>query len=130
MTTRMLIKAGFEVREAHTGEAALRLAEDLPDVIVLDVRLPDIDGFEVCRRVRANARTARIKILHTSATFAGPFVARTHDDPEPATSDLVEAEVVGERYLREFRRVETGLARRHRGGEGVAAEVWCVRRHA
>jgi signal transduction histidine kinase len=69
MTTVMLHRAGFEVLEASDGATALALADQLPDVIVLDVHLPDIDGFEVCRRIRANPRTARLKVLHTSATF-------------------------------------------------------------
>jgi two-component system, sensor histidine kinase len=69
MTSLMLRRAGFDVLEAADGGSALELAEQLPDVIVLDVRLPDIDGFEVCRRIRANPRTARLKVLHTSATF-------------------------------------------------------------
>ncbi|MFT3922216.1 MAG: response regulator [Myxococcales bacterium] len=60
-TSLMLRKAGFAVLEAASGAAALELAEELPEVIVLDVRLPDIDGFEVCRRIRANPRTASIK---------------------------------------------------------------------
>jgi two-component system, sensor histidine kinase len=69
MTTVMLRRAGFEVLEAADGFSALALADQLPDVVVLDVRLPDIDGFEVCRRIRANPHTARLKVLHTSATF-------------------------------------------------------------
>lgn len=69
MTSVMLRRAGFEVIEAADGATALAYAEHMPDVIVLDVRLPDIDGFEVCRRIRSNPRTARLKVLHTSATF-------------------------------------------------------------
>ncbi len=69
MTSVMLRRAGFDVLEAVNGASALELAEQMPDVVVLDVRLPDIDGFEVCRRIRANPRTARLKVLHTSATF-------------------------------------------------------------
>lgn len=45
---------GFGVTVARSGEAALReLRETLPDLIILDVMLPDIDGFELCRRIRA-----------------------------------------------------------------------------
>lgn len=69
MTSVMLRRAGFEIMEAADGKTALEYAELMPDVIVLDVRLPDIDGFEVCRRIRANPKTARLKVLHTSATF-------------------------------------------------------------
>lgn len=68
-TTRMLRKAGFEVKEAATGEEALRLAQDNPDLMILDVHLPDISGFEVCRRIKANPDTASIPILHLSASF-------------------------------------------------------------
>jgi signal transduction histidine kinase len=69
MTSHMLRRSGFEVLEAADGATALALSEQLPDVVVLDVRLPDIDGFEVCRRIRNNPLTARLKVLHTSATF-------------------------------------------------------------
>ena len=55
--------------EAGTGQEALRLAADPLDLIVLDVNLPDIDGFEVCRRLRAAPLTARTPIIHLSATF-------------------------------------------------------------
>ncbi|HKZ04575.1 MAG TPA: response regulator [Methylomirabilota bacterium] len=68
--TRLLQRAGFEVREAGTGMDALRLAAELrPSVILLDVNLPDIDGFEVCRRLRAESVTMTVPIVHLSATF-------------------------------------------------------------
>ena len=67
---RLLTRAGFTVREAATGTEALRaVEEDLPGLILLDVNLPDIDGMEVCRRLRAAPRTNRIPILHVSATY-------------------------------------------------------------
>ena len=65
---RSLQLGGYKVVEARTGAEALRLAEDDPDLITLDVQLPDINGFEVCRRLRANVKTARIPILHISAS--------------------------------------------------------------
>jgi anti-sigma regulatory factor (Ser/Thr protein kinase) len=49
---------GFEVKEAATGTDALELAKDDVDAIVLDVNLPDVDGFEVCRRLRARPESA------------------------------------------------------------------------
>lgn len=66
--TQMLLAAGFEVDEASTGAEALLKAESLPDLILLDVRMPDIDGFEVCRRIKANPKTAGITVVHLSAT--------------------------------------------------------------
>ena len=67
---RHLRANGFEVREASTGRDALALVErEAPDMIVLDIRLPDVSGLEVARQVRANPRTAAIPILHISASF-------------------------------------------------------------
>jgi len=53
-----LRRDGFEVIQAHDGQAALRRwEEEEPDIIVLDVNMPKIDGFAVCRRIRAQANT-------------------------------------------------------------------------
>ena len=68
-TARVLRNEGFTVHEAATGQDALRLAVDPLDLVVLDVNLPDIDGFEVCRRLRASPPTARTPVIHLSATF-------------------------------------------------------------
>ena len=67
-TTRVLRSAGYEVVQATTGSAALAAAPDV-DLVVLDINLPDIDGFEVCRRLRASPDTAQLPVLHLSATF-------------------------------------------------------------
>ena len=68
--TRLLQRERYVVREAATGEEALRLAATRPDLIILDIKLPDLNGFEVCRRLRADPATAAIPVLHLSATFA------------------------------------------------------------
>src|SRR5262245_2909104 len=68
-TSRMLRKARFQVTEAESGAAALRLAREGPDLIVLDVNLPDHDGFEVCRRLKADPATAAIPVLQLSGSF-------------------------------------------------------------
>jgi PAS domain S-box-containing protein len=67
-TARVLRSAGYEVIEATTGGAALRAASQA-DLVVLDINLPDMDGFEVCRRLRARPETAQLPVLHLSATF-------------------------------------------------------------
>ena len=70
-TTRLLRQAGYTVVEAATGEEAVRqAAEQLPDLIILDVHLPDINGFEVRRRIRENPALALTPIMHLSATAA------------------------------------------------------------
>lgn len=66
---RTLVREGFKVREAATGREGLRLAKEEPDLVILDVKLPDIDGFEVCRRIKADPKTANIPVLHLSATY-------------------------------------------------------------
>jgi PAS domain S-box-containing protein len=68
-TSRILRAAGFDVKEGTTGEQALEFAGKGADILLLDVNLPDIHGFEVCRRLRADASTARLPVVHISATF-------------------------------------------------------------
>jgi PAS domain S-box-containing protein len=70
-TTRLLRQAGFAVLEATTGADALARASETPDLIILDVNLPDVDGFEVCRRIKADPRTASIPVLQMSAAYRG-----------------------------------------------------------
>lgn len=59
---------GYEIIEAENGEQALQKVEQRPpDVILLDVMMPRMDGFEVCRRLKKEARTAHIPILIVTA---------------------------------------------------------------
>ncbi len=65
---RLLKNEGYELFFAENGlEAVDKVNEVLPDLILLDVRLPGIDGFEVCQRVRANSMTADIPIIMVTA---------------------------------------------------------------
>jgi two-component system, OmpR family, alkaline phosphatase synthesis response regulator PhoP len=60
--------SGLTVLEAADGETALRLlSEDLPDVILLDVMMPGIDGWEVARRLADDARTCCLPVIFISA---------------------------------------------------------------
>lgn len=67
--TRVLTDAGFDVIEASTGTEALNRAESRPNLIILDVNLPDMLGFDVCRQLKANPITSDIPIIHISATY-------------------------------------------------------------
>jgi diguanylate cyclase (GGDEF)-like protein len=60
-----LLKESYQLRTATSGETALAIArsENPPDLILLDVVMPGIDGFEVCRRLQADNRTARIPVI-------------------------------------------------------------------
>jgi PAS domain S-box-containing protein len=70
--TRALREAGFEVVDAGGGREALALVLSAqPDLVVLHVHLPDLDGLEVCRRIKADPRTASIPVLHVLAIHTG-----------------------------------------------------------
>ncbi len=63
-----LTRDGYDVLQATTGEAALDIIkESSPDLMLLDLMLPRIDGLEVCRRVRANADTKHLPIIMLTA---------------------------------------------------------------
>lgn len=67
--SRVLMEAGFDVVEATTGRDALAIAASRPNLILLDVNLPDLLGFEVCKQLRAQRGTRNIPVVHISATF-------------------------------------------------------------
>jgi DNA-binding response OmpR family regulator len=60
----VLKKQGYRVFTASSGPEALRLADDLiPDLILLDIVLPGMDGFQVCQYIRKNPRTTAIPVI-------------------------------------------------------------------
>jgi DNA-binding response OmpR family regulator len=64
----MLVRAGFDVLEAEDGFDALdKLKDGSPDVMILDVMMPGIDGFSVCETVRAAPSTSELPIIMLSA---------------------------------------------------------------
>lgn len=73
----MLQRHGYEITAAQTGAQALSKAiSENPDLVILDVMMPDIDGYEVCRRLRANPATADLPIIM--------FTAKTQVDEKVA----------------------------------------------
>ena len=70
--SRILTRAGFKVIEASNGgDALLRARQEHPNLILLDVKLPDINGLEVCRQLKGGAETNTILVLQTSASCIG-----------------------------------------------------------
>ncbi len=69
-TARVLRAAGFRTAEAGTGAEALEMARRGMSAVVLDVDLPDLDGFEVCRTLRSRPETALLPVVHLSAIYA------------------------------------------------------------
>jgi signal transduction histidine kinase len=69
IVSRMLRKAGFEVVEGTDGRTALELSMRNPALVLLDINLPDMTGYEVCRRLKSNPATSAIPVIHLSAKF-------------------------------------------------------------
>lgn len=66
--SQFLIRKGFAAITAHSGEEALALvASESPDLVLLDAMMPQMDGFEVCRRLRANPETALLPVVMVTA---------------------------------------------------------------
>jgi CheY-like chemotaxis protein len=93
---RALRMHGFTVTNAATGEAALHAARQIhPQLVLLDVHLPDMDGREVCRKLKRDEKTASIPVVLISATLAargeGVHDPRAYDAdgyvPEPCDGE-------------------------------------------
>jgi len=64
----LMKREGFEVLVAHDGEEGLeKIRSERPDLVLLDVMMPKLDGFEVCKAVRADSELARIRIVMLTA---------------------------------------------------------------
>lgn len=92
----VLRRAGYEVETAPGGEAALRqVGTSLPDLIVLDVMMPGLDGYEVARQLRAQAETAAIPIVMLTARalpseqVAGRLAGATSYLVKPVTPSML-----------------------------------------
>lgn len=65
-----LLSDDYQVKAANSGERALKIlnAGKIPDLILLDIMMPDMNGFEVCRRIKADPKTAEVPIIFLSTT--------------------------------------------------------------
>jgi diguanylate cyclase (GGDEF)-like protein len=73
MCKRVFRNSGYNVQYASSGEEALRKASDFkPDVILLDIVMPGIDGFEVCRQLKAKAETKEAEVVFISGKGERP----------------------------------------------------------
>ena len=67
MIVNLLKKSGLKVMSANSGTQALEQAEmHKPDLVILDIVMPDINGYEVCRRLRSNSETKDLPIIFCS----------------------------------------------------------------
>ena len=115
-----LRRAGYTVHEATTGAEAIDLLARIRfDVVLLDVNLPDMSGFDVCTHIKSTRRTAAIPVLHVSATATGPDdrstgLIRGADGylVEPIERDELLATVIALLRYHEARRAAERLAAR------------------
>lgn len=112
----LLTQAGYAVRPAPEGAMALRSAQAKPpELILLDIRMPGIDGFEVCRRLKTDARTRDIPVIFLSAlrdesdTLRGFALGAVDFIAKPYRPEEVLARV---RTHAELRRLQSGLEER------------------
>ncbi len=70
LITTILVGKGYHVRPAPDGAMALRsIAAKLPDLILLDVNMPDMDGYQVCRRIKADRASRKVPVIFISGIF-------------------------------------------------------------
>lgn len=86
--SRVLRKAGFNVLEARTGREALEVASARPSLIILDINLPDMLGFDVCRQLKSDPETRDIPVIHMSATY--PSNTANHESEESGAGRFIE----------------------------------------
>ncbi len=132
---RWLERAGLRVAFASTGAEALRLARDdveLVELVVLDVHLPDLHGFEVARKLKANPATAHMPVLHLSAKYVSTAdrVRALDGGADAYLTQPVEADelVASVGALLRLSRAQRSLSERNR--ELEAAQEEATRRHA
>ena len=73
----LLTSKGYDVRGASNGQEALdAIAEEKPDLVLLDIMLPEIDGFEVCQRIKDDPATKEIPVIMLTAKKSREDMAR------------------------------------------------------
>ncbi|MCU1234083.1 MAG: bacteriophytochrome (light-regulated signal transduction histidine kinase) [Candidatus Solibacter sp.] len=113
--SKMLRQFGFEVQEAANGTEALLKVANKPDVVLLDINMPDLDGLEVCRRIKGNPATSNIIVLHLSASKVNSIdrVIGLNNGADSYLTEPIEPEVLAAtvRALIRARRAEDALRR-------------------
>ena len=99
----VLVAGGYRTLEATTGEEAVELADEhVPDLVLMDIQLPDIDGREALGRLRASTRTSGVPVLAlTAQAMDGDrerFLAAGFDDYVSKPVDIVKLVATVRRY--------------------------------
>jgi sigma-B regulation protein RsbU (phosphoserine phosphatase) len=107
LLSQMLAEQGYQVRPVPDGSLALAATQaELPDLILLDIRMPEMDGYQVCEHLKADAQTCDIPIIFISALDA------TQDKVRAFTTGGVDYVTKPFQFEEVLARVETHLALR------------------
>ena len=97
LVEKMLSRFNFKFRKATNGQLALdAVAQEKPDLILLDLMMPGIDGFEVIRRLRASPETADIQIVILSALTSNEDIIKGFD---VGANDFIMKPIIMEKLL-------------------------------
>ncbi len=97
LVQKMLSRFNFKLRTAANGQAALdAIAQEKPDLILLDLMMPGIDGFEVIRRLRANPATADIQIVILSALNSNEDIVKGFNE---GANEFITKPIIMEKLL-------------------------------
>ena len=97
LVEKMLSRFNFRFRKAANGQMALdAVAQEKPDLILLDLMMPGIDGFEVIRRLRADPKTADIQIVILSALTSNEDIVKGF---EVGANDFIMKPIIMEKLL-------------------------------
>ncbi len=97
LVEKMLAKFEFRIRKAGNGRIALEeIAKEKPDLILLDLLMPEVDGFEVLRRVRENPETEDIRIVILSALNSNEDIVRGY---QMGANDFITKPIIMEKLV-------------------------------
>ena len=133
LLTKRLVAGGYRTCEAYDGEQALEaVAREEPDLVILDVMMPKLDGFEVCRRMKSEERTRQVPVILLTAKREVPDKVRGLDTgaddyvTKPFNPQELMARVrslLNQRTFQDRRVKEEKLGALGQMAEGVAHEV-------
>ena len=97
LVKKMLVRFNFQLETASGGQEALdSVARSKPDLILLDLMMPGIDGYEVIRRLKSNPETANIRIIILTALTSGEDVSKGFN---MGANDYIMKPIIMERLL-------------------------------
>ncbi len=109
LLTTALEALGYETESAESGEFALRIMhQSLPDLVISDIMMPGMDGFELCRRIKADPQLNHIPLVFYTATYTDP------EDRELALTLGASRFIVKPMEIAEFLNIITGILDEHK----------------